>query len=428
MRRLPPTGPEGLVRDDAVHRDAFVDPAVYALEVEHIFRSTWVYVGHASEVPHPGDYRLTQIAGQSMILSRREDGGLHLGVNACRLRGLRLLEDEHGSARHIVCPYHGWVFGCDGRLVDVPQATGQGGDFDAAQFGLVQPPRLEQYRGFVFASWNGAVEPLQAHLGNARRFIDLFSDLSPSGEVQADLGATRYEYRGNWKQQAENSMDGYHVGIVHASFVDTLMRHRLGQSMAGLVGPDSPARSVALGGGHALLDYRMFDRKKIMGARQLASDEVRDWHERLHARLGPERAETVIACNGGDGFNLLVFPNLMLINNQIRSVLPLAYDRTRVTAQPVSLVGVDPLINAQRLRAHEDFYGPAAFGAADDIEMFERQWQGLLEAPDMRWLIYARGREREAPFAEGELAGHVSDETGQRGIWRRWSELMAAAL
>ena len=69
MSRLPPTAPEGLVRDDAVHRDAFVDPAVYALEMERIFRRTWVYVGHASEVRHPGDFRLTQIAGQSMILS-----------------------------------------------------------------------------------------------------------------------------------------------------------------------------------------------------------------------------------------------------------------------------------------------------------------------------------------------------------------------
>ncbi len=413
--------------DTCIHRELFINPAVFPLELDRIFNRTWIYVAHTSELPNIGDYRLAHIGTQSVIVSRGEDGVIRVFINACRHRGVPLVSAEHGCARSHICPYHGWMYDCGGNLRKVPQAGGQPPNFKLEDFGLLRVPRVDAYRGFVFACFSSNAPSLTDHLGAAREFIDLFSDLSPTGEVCVNMGATRYEYIGNWKQQVENSMDGYHVAITHGSFLKSILRARIGQSMEGLVDETSGATSVALGQGHALLDYRAFDRQKIMGRSGPPSAATTAWHAMLRERLGGPRAEVVIRCNGGDGFNLLVYPNLMLINNQIRVVVPMAFNRTRVLAFPVGLSGVAAEVNAQRLRAHEDFYGTAAFGAADDIEMFERQWQGLTQSPSNEWLHYARGITREARLPTGEFVGHVSDETGQRGIWRRWREFMVAA-
>ena len=416
------------VEPHRVHRRAFVDPTVFELEMARVFSRTWVYVGHESEVATPGSYKATTLGTQPVLLTRDTAGALHVFINACRHRGV-LLADDHtrGTCKQLVCPYHGWSFDMAGRLTAVPMRDRQGKAFDDAAMGLVPAARVDSYRGFVFASLTADVPTLPEHLGAAAEFFDLFADLSPSGRVCVEAGVTRYQFRGNWKQQVENSMDGYHPGLVHHSFFEDVLKSRIGRGMGFIVGPQSPAKSVALGNGHALIDFRAFDRKAILGADKPKSEQ--DWHDAVRARLAdrPDYAEAVIACNGGDGFNLLVYPNLVLINNQIRVIHPVSFDRTEVFAYPVTLEDVAPEINAARIRAHEDFYGPASFGAPDDIEMFQRQWDGMLRTPAMEWLYYDRGLDQEEAVGADGRQSHVSDETAHRGIWRRWLQLMEGA-
>lgn len=418
---------EQWVEPHRIHRRVFVDPAVFDLEMSRIFSSTWVYLGHASEVAEPGSYKATTLGTQPVLLTRDTHGALHAFINACRHRSVLLADDHtHGACRHFVCPYHGWTFDLAGKLVSVPMREHQAAGFKDADMGLVRVPRVDSCRGFVFASLNPDVPPLAEHLGAAAEFLDLFADLSPTGNIRVETGVTRYQFRGNWKQQVENSMDGYHPALVHHSFFEDVLKPRIGRGMGFIVGPQSPARSVALGNGHALIDFRAFDRKAILGAQKPRSEQ--DWHDRVRARLAhdPAYADAVIACNGGDGFNLLVYPNLVLINNQIRVIHPLSYDRTEVFAYPATLEDVAPEINTARVRAHEDFYGPASFGAPDDIEMFQRQWDGMLRTPAMEWLYYDRGLDQEQPLGDQGRQSHVSDETAHRGIWRRWLQLVQA--
>jgi len=427
MLMKPPPGlaPAQMVQDSRVNRGVFVDPQVFELEMQRIFAATWVYLGHESEVAEPGSYKATTLGAQPVLLTRDAQGALHALINACRHRGV-LLADDHtqGKCRHFVCPYHGWTFDLAGKLVSVPMRERQTNTFKEAELGLVSVARLDSYRGFVFASLNPHVPTLPQHLGAAAEFFDLFADLSPSGQIRVETGVTRYQFRGNWKQQVENSMDGYHPSLVHYSFFEDVLKPRIGRGMGFIVGPQSPATNVSLGNGHALIDFRAFDRKAILGAEKPKSEQ--DWHDALRARYAdrPGYADAVIACNGGDGFNLLVYPNLVLINNQIRVIHPVSYDRTEVFAYPVTLEDVAPEINTARVRAHEDFYGPASFGAPDDIEMFQRQWDGMLRTPAMEWLHYDRGLDQEVPLGEHGRQSHVSDETAHRGIWRRWLQLM----
>ncbi|MGK2942979.1 MAG: aromatic ring-hydroxylating oxygenase subunit alpha, partial [Immundisolibacter sp.] len=118
--------PTHLIAPHRVHRQAFVDPAVFDLEMTRVFSSTWVYVGHESEVAEPGSYKATTLGTQPVLLTRDLQGTLHVFINACRHRGV-LLADDHtqGTCRHFVCPYHGWTFDLSGKLVSVPMRDRQ---------------------------------------------------------------------------------------------------------------------------------------------------------------------------------------------------------------------------------------------------------------------------------------------------------------
>ena len=209
-----------MVQPDRVHRAIYTDPAIFEIEMEKIFRRVWLYVGHESLVPNPGDYYCTHLARQPVVLSRHESDGICVLFNRCGHRGAKVLNRERGNARVFTCMYHGWSFRPNGALAGVPMRR----DFpdeplEDPQFGMAALPRTDSYRGFVFASFNPDAGPLLDYLAEARRGIDELVDRSPEGEVALGAGCHRYHYRGNWKLQLENLADMYHPAACHASTV-----------------------------------------------------------------------------------------------------------------------------------------------------------------------------------------------------------------
>jgi hypothetical protein len=122
-----------------------------------------------------------------------------------------------------------------------------------------------------------------------------------------------------------------------------------------------------------------------------------------------------------------VYPNLFLFESHIRVVRPVAVDRTYVDVYPTELVGAGDELNGVRLREHERFFGPASFGATDDIEIFVRVQAGL-RGGGPEWLEFSRGMHREELNEGGETVGHSTDEVPQRSQYRRWLELMTTGL
>ena len=183
------------------------------------------------------------------------------------------------------------------------------------------------------------------------------------GEIELCPSPNKYVYGGNWKQQIENAVDGYHPAVTHASFF-RILQDRVADDPASIMsrfGYDAASPSTAryLGNGHALLDLRHVDRSKMLGAGvpppppPPAEEEV--FGARLRERVGEERANFILSFRGGDGFNLLVYPNLILINVQIRVVLPTSYDQTEVVAYPTLLRGAPESVNAARIRGMKTF-------------------------------------------------------------------------
>jgi phenylpropionate dioxygenase-like ring-hydroxylating dioxygenase large terminal subunit len=200
----------------------YSDPGVYQLECQNLFSRTWQYLAHESEISRPGDYVVRRILDDSFIVVRGEDGRVRALLNMCRHRGMQVCRAEAGNASHFRCPYHAWTYKNTGRLVGVPfhgEAYGGESGLSRSETSLVPAPRLESYRGLLFACLDPAVEPLEQSIGAFKFFLDLYVNQSEDGiEVQ---GPQRWIVQSNWKIGAENfSGDSYHTPHTHASVVE----------------------------------------------------------------------------------------------------------------------------------------------------------------------------------------------------------------
>lgn len=409
---------EETVREDTgsfrVHASIYRDPEIFNLEMERLFHRSWVYVGHEAEIAEPGDYKTAYIGRYPVIMSRDADGALHVLLNRCMHRGAVVCREERGRSNHFRCIYHNWVYSSDGALVGAAQKSGYPDDFDRDALGLVAAPRVSSYRGLVFASFNADVEPLDERLADVRRYIDAWANRSPLGRISVPRGAHRYEYPGNWKLQLDNGIDGYHGNYVHESFTKIL--ERSGERSRKDV---TRARNTVSEGNHAkglsrgdaLLERRF----GMLGTLDLRDDQ--EYVSALREAHGDEAVEDILTQR-----NILVFPNLYLFESHIRVIRPVRHDLTYVDNYPTWLEGVDERINTARLREHERFFGPASFGATDDLEIFVQVQTGLA-AEDAEWFDLSRGMHREE-IRDGEHVGHSTDESTQRAVYREWFRAM----
>jgi benzoate/toluate 1,2-dioxygenase alpha subunit len=409
-----------LVRDDErefrVHTRLYNDPAVFEAEMRAIFETTWVYVAHASEIPHPGDYKTTTIGRQPVVISRHEDGEVYVLLNRCRHRGAVVCRMETGHSNFFRCPYHNWVYRNDGALVGMSQASGYPDDFDKGSFGLVRAPRTGSYRGLIFVSLAVDGPTLDEHLAPAKRYIDLWADRSPVGAIEVVPPPHKYPYPGNWKWQAENGADGYHGNYVHQSWQKVL--ERAGEAPVREIKRYREAgAAIGLDFGHGLLE-------RPGGLNPAASWTGRmmqrfpEYASALRARFSEDEIEAISARR-----NIFIFPNVYLFDTHIRAIRPVSVDRTEVYLYVYALKGVPEALNEGRYRAHERFYGPSGFGSPDDIEIFVSCQTGV-NATGVDWVMLNRGQHRER-IENGARIGHSTDESPTRAIYREWKRLMA---
>lgn len=412
-----------LVESDRVHSRVYTDAAIFADEMARIFHRGWVFVGHTSEVPNPGDFRLKRIGLQPVIMARDQTGQVHLLLNRCRHRGATVCAHERGNARSFRCAYHGWTYKLDGTLSGVPYPDAYDESFRREEFGLVRVPRVAEYRGFLFGSLSPVGIALEEHLGRAREQIDLFVELSPEGAIALSPGAQKYRFAGNWKLQVENGMDGYHPPVVHQSIVEALER-RLGRKLETYTG-QTKAMTRDLGDGHVMLDYRQCPGNRSLNMTTTYNGPPSNsfqtaFVDAIHRRYGERRGAEILQASGT---HLLVFPNLIILGVQLRVIYPVSVDCTEVVVHPALLRGVPEEINDIRLRGHEAFFGAGAMGSPDDAEMFERMQKGFAATLEP-WVLLARGLNRQRQDIDGTTVSHIMDEITQRAIWRRWKELM----
>lgn len=202
--------PDGTAR--GLPNACYIDPGYHRLEAERLLARDWLCVGVGADIPARGDAVAVDAAGQPVLLVRDRDGAVRAFHNVCRHRGTILVEDRHHGPA-IVCPYHSWSYGLDGRLVRTPEVGGHGvhdcASVDKGALGLL-PVRTETWLDFVFVNLSGDAPPL----GEVMAPLDAcWSDYATGQLVHA--AADTYELRANWKLAVENYLECYHLPWVH---------------------------------------------------------------------------------------------------------------------------------------------------------------------------------------------------------------------
>ena len=207
--------------------EAYLSPALHALEVRRIFERSWLCVGRSEYVPAPGDYYTIDVMGEPLAVVRGGDGVLRALNTACRHRAMPVVTGR-GNARRFTCPYHAWTYGSDGRLIAAPHME-KSLAFDKATCALPRY-RLEEWKGFLFVNLDDGAAPLAASMAS----MDAATGNYRIGE-QTEVFHYEARWEGNWKLSAENSMEYYHHIGLHAGTVGVQM------PAGGTYFPEAPA-------------------------------------------------------------------------------------------------------------------------------------------------------------------------------------------
>jgi benzoate/toluate 1,2-dioxygenase alpha subunit len=421
---------EALVRPDRVHRSVYTDEALFRREMERIFCRTWIYIGHESQVRQPGDYLTTYMGLQPVVLIRDRDGQLHVLHNRCPHRGAMICTAARGNTgRTLHCGYHGWTFKTNGELLAAPLQDAYRGRYDlkSADFSLARVPRVSVYRGFVFANMtphDEAAPDLATYLGVGKRCIDKIVDRSPAGELDVTGGVQKYEIRANWKAQVENLNDLYHPPYSHECTTDEQNRQfkrRQGDDGGVLLSANEQRpvwdqiQGVAFDYGNSYCGPLPFNH----GARGGPLFEAH--RAALVAHHGAERADEILT---DDFHNVIFYPSVVmqLASNHVRTVRPIAVDRTEVCVYPIRLKGVPEEINRQLIRYLNITHSAASLIQTDDVEMF-RRIQGGLQGDGLPWVWFNRHM-AEDTIAPGVRSNPGSGELIMRNQYRAYAEFM----
>jgi phenylpropionate dioxygenase-like ring-hydroxylating dioxygenase large terminal subunit len=429
------------VRDGMVPAHIYNDDEIFALERDRIFSRAWIFVAHESEIPEPGDYVVRRVLQDSFIVARDEEGTVRAHFNMCLHRGMQVCRAELGNASHFRCPYHGWSYRNDGRLVGLPfHQDAYGGDAGFPREGqrLLPAPRLDTCNGLIFISLDPDAGELAEFLGDFRFYLDYYTNQSPSGiELR---GPQRWRIKANWKIGAENfAGDMYHTPQTHVSVVEIgLFREPKAEKRK-----DGCTYWAGNGGGttYKLPPGDFDERVRYVGYPQVMVDRMK---ERLNASQ-----QKVI---GADGFMIsaaTVFPNLSFVHNwpkvgesddvlpfiSLRQWQPLSAGETEV----LSWFAVDreapEEFKALSYKAYLMCFGSTGMFEQDDVE----NWVSLTSTAggsmarrlllNSRMGLLADGSGVVAPLVPDAFHGPGVARVGyaeynQRELLRRWADYL----
>jgi phenylpropionate dioxygenase-like ring-hydroxylating dioxygenase large terminal subunit len=427
------------VGEGRVHRSLYTDPEIFTLELERIFGRAWIYVGHESQVPAPGDYAATRIGLRPLLMVRHEDGSIRLLHNQCAHRGAMVVARDEGHASEFRCCYHGWTYATDGRLKSAPLLNHYPKAFDRADPRLAMLPvkRSAVYRGFVFGSLAADGPGLTEFLGPMASSFDDMVDRAPDGVIEIAGGVLKHAYEGNWKLYLENLCDAAHPIWVHQSSIEAAVQQsdavwsdgageiairQMRQNGAPYQFWETQVGIWTHPNGHSYLgDYH--DDAKLVAA--LEDPVFRDYIAALEAKQGRERTREILEVRR---WNSNIYPNLSFMSQfqQLRVVHPIAPGRTVVYTYNFRLKGAPDEMFRRTIAFANVVNGTGSPVLTDDLETYNRIRMGL-GSGGAEWLQIGRGYQSDRDTNDGGRQGlNSTSEVYIRNMFDAWLGYMTA--
>ena len=422
-----------LVEPDRVHRSVYTDEALFEREMTEIFERIWVYCGHASQVPHVGDFATFDIGRQPMVMVRDKDNSIKVLYNRCPHRGVQVCGSREGNTgRSFVCSYHAWSFHLDGSIKGIPLKRGYEGTRltpDNPDCSMTRAARVENYRGFVFASLAAEGPSLREFLGEAKVAFDDMCDRSPEGEVEVVPVCHRVIQHSNWKFFMENQLDSLHPSVTHQSTgisagrVEKRLKaeqgsaplyyHYLSTFASSFEQWDS-VQTINYPRGHGIL-------KAYMGLRPQDAESLA-YEKLLVKAYGKEKTEEYL---GRSIHHVLVYPYLSVQSplQQLRVLRPIAPNKTLSEIWHFRLKGAPEAIYRRSLWYYNLVNSPATMINADDLENWTKGQWGL-ESKSHEWVSFHRDYGRDTEKDGVIYSNQGTSEAVMRSQFRAWKTYM----
>ncbi len=415
-----------------MHKDVYLSKELFALEQEELFGNTWSFLGHASQLSHPGDFFTVDIAGQSLIVIRDEQSEIRAFHNRCAHKGAQVLTTPSGhvSGRTLRCPYHAWSYRFDGVLATYPLRAGyENTELKSSESGRGLAPLADLfvYRDFIFGRLNAGGPGFHEYFGDVLSALDLMVDRSPVGRLELAGGILRNTIHCNWKLYLENVNDSVHPVSTHESAVRAAQtvvhdhakdepmplafeqilpfgqKYEFFESMGGKVFPN----------GHSISGTRFSVHSGYGNLNEYVAD--------LKAAHGEERAKQVLEQAPQ---NTVLYPSLALKGSPqtIRVIRPIAVNKTVIEAWNFRTVGGPELLFDRALTYSRLIFSPMSIVAHDDLHLFESQQKGLHSGPNDWVSLHREHDPRETEQPTMETSG--TSELLMRNQYRAWAKFM----
>jgi phenylpropionate dioxygenase-like ring-hydroxylating dioxygenase large terminal subunit len=318
----------------------YVDEARHAREVDVLFRRLPLPIVHASVIADEGAFVTHDLSGVPVLVVRGAGGGVSAFLNVCRHRGARLEEKACGTRKAFACPYHGWTYGLDGRLLHIPHADGFG-HVDPGSRPLVRIPAEEAF-GFVWARLCPLEPGESASLDVASWLGPVGPDLEGFGIPTAHVYSPRlFTKEMNWKLVVDVFLESYHFKSAHRDTSYPMFFDNL--AIAEALGPH--ARNI-------------YPKRSIRG---LAAEPERGWELRRHALIV---------------YHLFPGTILLVVGDHAAVVHAWPDGPGRSRCESYTLVPKPP--TADRVRAYWDRNNAILYGTTDeDFAMGESVQRGM---------------------------------------------------
>ena len=423
-----------LIQSDRVHREIYTNPEIFELELERIYESNWVYIGHASQAPARGDYFTTEIGRQPVVMVRHADDIIRVIHNRCPHKGAEVVPPGCGNSKGFRCSYHGWRFDTDGALLAIPMREGYEGTSlcpsDTKTTSMQTIKHVANYRGFIFASLTKPKVDFDTWIRGVSGSIDNMIDRSPEGEMEIVRGSFRYLMNCNWKFHVENLNDLMHPMVAHQS-----------ASQAGkMVSKQNFDNDSELPSALEVISpftnkYSFFDEMGISvfenghsysgGKVSIHSDysDVPGYREKMERSYGKQRVNDIFSENR---HNTVVYPNLTIKGaiQTIRVCRPLAVDRTLVESYVFRLKGAPEQLLHRSIQYSNLVNSSGGLVQVDDHECYRRLQSGL-HSKGLEWVNMQRymGQDMEGDGYGSRAIG--TSDAAFRNQYQAWKKCMS---